>query len=198
MKKKYIYMLDIINLILSVALCRWFFMNYIYFYAISIFGFPESGMDFWRPFSAIMILSFTVFTIARVIYTKKINPIFVKTVYVFYFIILLYALLFKNINFGVREINLNLFSFLYDTVTIDAKVPLLNVLIFVPLGALFQFSYKNLGLFTLCIIIIEATQYFFYLGFFDIGDIITNILGIVIGHLIHDSFLGKKIRTLIK
>ncbi|MCR8967660.1 VanZ family protein [Streptococcus zalophi] len=196
MKKNTIYFFDFLNIIISFVFCRWIFMDFFYFPFISIFGFPESGIDFWRPLSVIIILTFILFTILRTFYTKAISSLSVKLIYFFYVIILIYSLLFKNI--GIRGFNFNLLSFISDTLTIDATVPILNILIFIPLGILFSMKSKNIIIFLLTITIIEVSQYFFYLGFFDIGDIITNVLGFIIGNLIHDSFLGEKIRTLIK
>lgn len=193
---KKIFFLDVINFTVSLFICRWIFMDYFYFEFISIFGFPASGVDFWRPISIILIMSFVLFTLTRIIYTQKINLTSIKIIYVLYIIILIYALLFKN--FGVRGINLNILSFISDTINIDSKTPILNILIFIPLGALFKFDYKKLIIFIIAIFIVEAIQYLFSLGFFDVGDILTNTIGFIIGNTLHDSQIGKKVLNIIK
>ena len=48
------------------------------------------------------------------------------------------------------------------------------------------------------IIALETMQYVFHLGFFDIGDVITNTVGFIIGNMIRDSLIGKKIIHSIK
>ena len=48
------------------------------------------------------------------------------------------------------------------------------------------------------IIALETVQYIFHLGFFDIGDVITNTIGFIIGNMIRDSLIGKKIIQNIK
>lgn len=196
MKKIHIYILDFINFFISFFICRWFFMEYLYFYLLSLFGFPVGGVDFWRPLVAILIMTILVFTIVRALYTKRLSGILVRVIYVAYFIVLVYSLLLKN--FGLQGVNFNLISFIKDAILIDPKVPLLNVLIFIPLGALFKFKYKNVGLFMGTIIALETMQYVFHLGFFDIGDVITNTVGFIIGNMIRDSLIGKKIIHSIK
>ena len=62
-----------------------------------------------------------------------------------------------------------------------------NVLIFVPLGVYTSALYRSLNfwkkvlLFTACSFLIEAIQYIFRIGAFDITDIITNTLGGIFG-----------------
>ncbi|MBZ2110803.1 VanZ family protein [Streptococcus infantis] len=196
MKKIFIHVLDLVNFIISFLVCRWFFMEYLYFYFTSIFGFPESGVDFWRPLFAILIISFILFTIVRSLYTHKLDIRLVKIIYLLYFFVLLYSLLFKNL--GIQGINLNLISFIKDSIFIDSKVPLLNILIFIPLGALFGFKYKNISIFFFGVVSLEVIQYIFHLGFFDVGDIFTNTIGFIIGNMIYDSKIGKKIIQTIK
>lgn len=194
--KKYIYVLDVINLVISFLICRWFFMEYLYFYFISILGFPVGGIDFWRPLFAILIMSFVLFAVFRTLYTNKLDIRLVKIIYVLYFVVLIYSLLFKNV--GLQGANFDLVSFVKDSIFIDAKAPLLNILIFVPAGALFSFKYRRIVLFLSSIIALEVIQYIFHLGFFDVGDIFTNVIGFIVGNMFHDSVAGKKIIKYIK
>lgn len=67
----------------------------------------------------------------------------------------------------------------------------LNILLFVPFGLLWPVIRKNRcsirGIFVLGFIIslsVEVTQYFSMRGVFDIEDLITNVIGTVIGGVI--------------
>ncbi|MGC4439580.1 VanZ family protein, partial [Streptococcus suis] len=175
----------------SFLICRWFFMEYLYFYMLSLFGFPDGGVDFWRPLTAISIMTLLMFMIVRTLYTRRLDGRLVKVVYTAYFVVLVYSLLLKNV--GLQGVNLNLISFIKDAIFIDPKVPLLNLLIFIPSGTLFKFKYKNIGLFIIAIIAVEVGQNVFHLGFFDIGDIVINTIGFIIGNMIHDSLIGQRI-----
>lgn len=75
---------------------------------------------------------------------------------------------------------------------------LLNILILILLGALFNRRYKTILFFLIAILIVESTQYYLWLVFFDVGDIVTNMFGFILGNLINDSKLGRKIIIFIK
>ena len=194
MKKKYVF--DFFNLAISFLICRWFFMEYLYFQFISIFGFPTGGSDFWRPLFIILILTLFLFTFLRASYTHRLDTRLIRISYFLYCLILVYSLLFKNL--GIQGVNFNLVEFIKDSLLIDSTIPLLNIIIFIPIGGLFKFNFKTVMRFIFFITIIETSQYVFHLGFFDIGDIFTNTIGFIIGNNIHDSRLGKKIIHYIK
>ncbi|MGT2911119.1 VanZ family protein [Streptococcus cameli] len=88
--------------------------------------------------------------------------------------------MFKNI--GLKGWNWDLIAYFRDMLQIDVFVPVLNVLIFIPMGALMRFRPRILCYFIIFIFCIEGLQYLLSLGFFDIGDIVTNTVGFVIGN----------------
>lgn len=62
-----------------------------------------------------------------------------------------------------------------------------NILCFVPLGTLLGLRRKGLGKTLLwalgIILVVELAQYFTTLGYFDIDDILSNLLGVFLGWL---------------
>lgn len=188
--------LDIINFVVSFLICRWFYMNYVYFYSIGIIGFSSSGVDFWRPLIAILILTIILFTLSRVIYTKKLSLKLVNFLYILYFAVLFFMLFLKSP--GVQGFNINLMSFIHDTFTVGSLVPLFNIFMFVPLGLLFKFNYKTIALFVLSITLSEALQYLLKVGIFDIGDILLNTIGFLVGSVLRDTKIINNIIRFIK
>ncbi|MGT2911120.1 hypothetical protein ACVR1I_05340 [Streptococcus cameli] len=73
MKKKNTILIDSLVLVLSFLILRWIFMNFLYNRFVSIFGFPASGVDFWRPLGAILLLTLVFFVSIRLLYKGKIN-----------------------------------------------------------------------------------------------------------------------------
>ena len=111
--------------------------------------------------------------------------------FIIYLIALFWILLFKlGVRFSYMEnkdVNLIPFG------KIDVSEIILNVVIFVPLGiyagVLFKrwVLIKKLSFFFLISLMFEGLQFIFRIGAFDITDIITNILGGMIGLLIFDA-----------
>ena len=109
--------------------------------------------------------------------------------YTLYFLILFYALFLKNI--GRQGFSLDLQSFTYNWIYGDKLVPTMNIIMFIPLGFLCKLSWKHVAYFTLAIGLVEGSQYLFHLGIFDLGDILTNLLGFIIGSYLLETALGK-------
>jgi len=111
--------------------------------------------------------------------------------FIIYLIVLFWILLFKlGVRFSyMQSRNVNLIPF----GKIDVSEIILNVVIFVPLGiyagVLFKrwVLIKKLSFFFLISLMFEGLQFIFRIGAFDITDIITNILGGMIGLLIFDA-----------
>jgi len=111
--------------------------------------------------------------------------------FIIYLIVLFWILLFKlGVRFSyMQSRNVNLIPF----GKIDVSEIILNVVIFVPLGiyagVLFKrwVFIKKLFFFFLISLMFEGLQFIFRIGAFDITDIITNILGGMIGVLIFDA-----------
>ena len=115
----------------------------------------------------------------------------INVLFIIYLIALFWILLFK---FGVRfsymeNRNVNLTPF----AKIDVAEIILNVVIFVPLGIYAGVLFKRWGFvkklffFFLISLMFEGLQFIFRIGAFDITDIITNILGGIIGSLIFEA-----------
>ncbi|OTO41576.1 hypothetical protein A5873_001095 [Enterococcus faecium] len=106
--------------------------------------------------------------------------------YVLYFLVLIYLLFLKNI--GIRGLESNPLSFLSDFINGDAIIVMLNIIMFIPLGWILSLNKKHLGIVVLGIWLIEIAQYVFHLGIFDVGDIIANAAGFVVGTIITVSY----------
>ena len=114
-----------------------------------------------------------------------------NVLFIIYLIALFWILLFKlGVRFSYMEKrNVNLIPF----GKIDVSEIILNVVIFVPLGiyagVLFKrwVFVKKLVFFFLISLMFEVLQLIFRIGAFDITDIITNILGGIIGLLIFEA-----------
>ena len=121
-----------------------------------------------------------------------------KTLFIIYSIALFWILLFKlGVRFsymGTSSVNLIPFSeFFLSNVKIDRAEIILNVVIFLPLGIYAGVLFKKwtwgqkLFFFFLISLMFEELQFIFRIGAFDITDIITNILGGIIGLLIFEA-----------
>ena len=67
----------------------------------------------------------------------------------------------------------------------------MNIIMFIQLGFLCNLSWKHVAYFTLAISLVEGSQYLFHLGIFGLGDILTNLLGFIIGSYLLETALGK-------
>ncbi|OQO71140.1 antibiotic resistance protein VanZ [Enterococcus villorum] len=180
--------LNISLLCFSLLFSRWFYMKYLYFYSLSIFP-PSGDVDFWIPLTQIIIITFFLYIFLLSFFTKKIYKEIIIVFYILYFMLLIYLLLFKNI--GIRGFELNPLSFITDFIDGDAVIVLLNIVMFIPLGWLLSFNKKNLGIVVLGIFLIEVAQYVFYLGIFDVGDIIANTAGFIVGTIVKEYLFNK-------
>jgi glycopeptide antibiotics resistance protein len=118
--------------------------------------------------------------------------------FVIYLIALSWILLFKlGVRFsymGKRSVNLIPFSEpLMKHGKIDFGEIIMNVVIFVPLGIYAGILFRRwtlgnkLFFFFLISLLIEGLQFILRVGAFDISDIITNILGGIIGLMIFET-----------
>lgn len=121
-----------------------------------------------------------------------------QVLFIIYLIVLIWILLFK---FGVRfsymgtgSVNLIPFrQYFISNGKIDRAELILNVVIFVPLGIYAGLLFKSwvwghkLFFFFLISFLFEGLQFIFRIGAFDVTDIITNILGGIIGLLIFEA-----------
>ena len=85
----------------------------------------------------------------------------------------------------------NPLSFISDFTSGSRFVPIMNLVMFIPLGFLFRPSKENFILAFFGLLTIETAQYVFHLGIFDLGDVTLNLLSISIGTLLHQTALRK-------
>lgn len=126
-----------------------------------------------------------------------------------YLIVLVWIILFK---FGVRfsymeyrSVNLIPFSeYFSSTGKIDLSEIVLNVIIFIPLGVYTGVLFNRwklsgkLFFFFLISFLFEGLQYVISIGAFDLTDIITNVLGGVLGLIIYiavEKIFSNKVRA---
>ena len=98
-------------------------------------------------------------------------------------------------NIGTQGLSLNPLSFARELYWGSHFVPIMNLLMFIPLGLLFSSRLSNLLLCLLTLFTVESIQYFGHLGVFDLGDIALNMLGILVGTAIHQL---PQFQTVIK
>lgn len=105
--------------------------------------------------------------------------------YLFYscYFLLLFIMLFTKAR-AYHSFNLNPFELYLNTAQQVSEL-ILNIGYFIPLGCLYGFRASKaeaVAIALTTILGIETIQYVFYLGTFDIWDIITNFIGCVIGY----------------
>lgn len=126
------------------------------------------------------------------------NTRLTKALFVVYLAVIVWVLLFKlGVRFSYmegRSINLVPFSEYLFGGQQDISQVILNVAVFIPMGvyvgAISDASFgRKLIFFLLSSLFLEICQLVFRIGFFDITDIITNVLGAVIGYSLYLLFI---------
>ena len=178
--------------ILSLALSYWFYRGYLeqYVHYIAHYG---SYFQVLLNLVIIVLLSYFVYAFLKLLLTRKLKKQTLLLLYFIYFLALFYLLFLKNI--GTQGLSLNPLSFARELYWGSHFVPIMNLLMFIPLGLLFSSRLSNLLLCLLTLFSVESIQYFGYLGVFDLGDITLNMLGILIGTAIHQL---PQFQTVIK
>ena len=177
---------------LSLALSYWFYRGYLeqYVHYIAHYG---SYFQVLLNLVIIVLLSYFVYAFLKLLLTRKLKKQTLLLLYFIYFLALFYLLFLKNI--GTQGLSLNPLSFARELYWGSHFVPIMNLLMFIPLGLLFSSRLSNLLLCLLTLFSVESIQYFGYLGVFDLGDITLNMLGILIGTAIHQL---PQFQTVIK
>lgn len=133
---------------------------------------------------------------------KTLLPVAGAVCFFMYVAILLIITFFSRENGSVSGMDLNLFSTWGINDRNNAYV-IENVLLFIPFGMVFPWYLKRVRSFVVCTALglfssfgIELLQLLTRRGFFQIDDILTNVLGSIIGYLIFGAvrLLGSKIR----
>lgn len=130
-----------------------------------------------------LVQAIFIFIILNSIYSRKISKLSIISVGVIYFIGLIFVLFGRKV--GVQGYEFNLFIS-FDSWISSAHnifIALINALIFLPFAYIFR-GVKSLKaiMIGMCIITLcEVAQYIFALGIFDIGDIVLNSFGFILG-----------------
>ncbi|MFM0683436.1 VanZ family protein [Streptococcus suis] len=183
---------DVINAILSFLFCRWLFMTFLFYQFSTIF----MTVDFLPSLTAILLMTGVCFTLFRLVYKPGISRLTLLFFYGCYGFLLLYLLFFKGM--GVRGVNWDLLSTFSQDLFLNPAILVFNLLLFLPLGLLFSFSWKKLSLFVGAILLVEAYQFFFSLGFFDLGDILLNTSGFALGNFLGQSAIAHSFKNRIQ
>lgn len=173
---------DVLLGITSFALSYWFYRGYLeqYVHYIAHYG---SYFQVLLNLVIIILLSYFVYAFLKLLLTRKLKKQTLLLLYLIYFLALFYLLFLKNI--GIQGLSLNPLSFARELYWGSHFVPIMNLLMFIPLGLLFTSRLSNLLLCLIALFSVESIQYFGHLGIFDLGDIILNLIGILIGTAIH-------------
>ena len=173
---------DVLLGIISFALSYWFYRGYLeqYVHYIAHYG---SYFQVLLNLVIIILLSYFVYAFLKLLLTRKLKKQTLLLLYLIYFLALFYLLFLKNI--GIQGLSLNPLSFARELYWGSHFVPIMNLLMFIPLGLLFTSRLSNLLLCLIALFSVESIQYFGHLGIFDLGDIILNLIGILIGTAIH-------------
>lgn len=183
---------DVLLGIISFALSYWFYRGYLeqYVHYIAHYG---SYFQVLLNLVIIVLLSYFVYAFLKLLLTRKLKKQTLLLLYLIYFLALFYLLFLKNI--GIQGLSLNPLSFARELYWGSHFVPIMNLLMFIPLGLLFSSRLSNLLLCLLTLFSVESIQYFGHLGVFDLGDITLNMLGILVGTAIHQL---PQFQTVIK
>ncbi|MCH1636798.1 VanZ family protein [Streptococcus suis] len=183
---------DVINAILSFLFCCWLFMTFLFYQFTTIF----MTVDFLPSLTAILLMTGVCFTLFRLVYQPGISRLTLLFFYTCYGLLLVYLLFFKSM--GVRGVNWDLLSTFSQDLFLNPAILVFNLLLFLPLGLLFSFSWKKLSLFVGAILLVEACQFFFSLGFFDLGDILLNTSGFALGNFLGQSAVAHSFKNRIQ
>lgn len=192
MKKALKSLSNILLGIISLGLSYWFYRGYLeqYVHYIAHYG---PYFQVFLNLVIIILLAYFVYAFLKLLLTRKLKKQTLLLLYFIYFLALFYLLFLKNI--GIQGISLNPLSFARELYWGSHFVPIMNLLMFIPLGLLFSSRMSNLLLCLIALFSVESIQYFGHLGIFDLGDIVLNMLGILIGIAIHQL---PQFQTLIK
>ena len=183
---------NILLRIISLGLSYWFYRGHLeqYVHYIAHYG---PYFQVFLNLVIIILLGYFVYAFLKLLLTRKLKKQTLLLLYFIYFLALFYLLFLKNI--GTQGLSLNPLSFARELYWGSHFVPIMNLLMFIPLGLLFSSRLSNLLLCLLTLFSIESIQYFGHLGVFDLGDITLNMLGILVGTAIHQL---PQFQTVIK
>lgn len=180
MDKRIAAILDLLNFLICFVFAKWVFMSYLFSYSITIFNLQAGqGLSTVVSLALILVISGFLFVLLRLLYAKTIKVDHLMALYGSYFLVLFYVLFFKNI--GLQGHELNPLTY-FDGVAYGYWFePVMNLLLFIPLGFLLRLNWKSFILSLLVLLTIEGMQYGFHLGIFDVGDLLANAFSLLVG-----------------
>ncbi len=134
------------------------------------------------------------FTLFRLVYKPHISRLTLWFFYACYGLLLVYLLFSKA---WASEVSTRISLALFTRPISQSYYIGFNLLLFLPLGLLFHFLGKTF-LFVGAILLVEACQFFFSLGFFDLGDILLNTSGFALGNLLGKSAIAQSFKNRIQ
>ena len=116
---------------LSLALSYWFYRGHLeqYVHYIAHYG---SYFQVLLNLVIIVLLSYFVYAFLKLLLTRKLKKQTLLLLYFIYFLALFYLLFLKNI--GTQGLSLNPLSFARELYWGSHFVPIMNLLMFIPLG----------------------------------------------------------------
>ena len=130
---------------------------------------------------------------------KKLEKIIVKISFIMYILLLIWIIVFK-FRLDITSLkyirSINLIPFKNNGFVNGIREPMLNLLLFIPLGMYLKYfgkkyNFLNSGIIILTSFIFEVLEFILHIGVSDITDIIMNILGGLVGMFLMDIVLFK-------
>lgn len=111
---------------------------------------------------------------------------------ILYIVYMTYILFFKTV--GIRGVELNPLSFMYEIYYGSISYPLMNIILFVPVGFFIKDFKQAFIPIILGLLTIEIVQYIGHLGIFDIGDSVANFIGVSSGYALTKLKIFQKLK----
>ncbi|WP_003512329.1 VanZ family protein [Acetivibrio thermocellus] len=142
-----------------------------------------------------LFVSYLIFILIKWVFNKEITANNQKIVYILYFVLLI-GLSLSRPSFYPQSQNINLKLGYFND--ISKYVLVANIFMYFPLGffakKFLKIKSKNIiSLFILYILVIETMQFLFKVGYFDINDILLNLIGFISGLFVFS--LINKLKT---
>lgn len=142
-----------------------------------------------------LFVSYLIFILIKWVFNKEITANNQKIVYILYFVLLI-GLSLSRPSFYPQSQNINLKLGYFNN--ISKYVLVANIFMYFPLGffakKFLKIKSKNIiSLFILYILVIETMQFLFKVGYFDINDILLNLIGFISGLFVFS--LINKLKT---
>ena len=144
-----------------------------------------------------IVQAILVFIILNSIYNRKINKVSIIAIGILYFIVLIFVLFIRKRGVQGYELNLMISASSWASNSHNMFIAFMNSLLFLPFAYIFRNIKISKGIISGIVIIIlcEIAQYIFSLGIFDVGDIVLNSFGFILGIFLWRLIAPSKIRV---